>query len=74
MKNNASTISANILRRLSVRERQTLTYIVSGHTNYEMAAAMRISIKTVEAHRSKLMRKANARNVVDLLRILGLLT
>lgn len=42
--------------------------VAMGQTNREIAAALRISIRTVEVHRFNLMRRLNVRNVAQLLR------
>jgi DNA-binding NarL/FixJ family response regulator len=52
--------------RLTTRERELLKLIAEGHKNKEMADELCISLKTVEAHRSNLMKKLNAHSVVDL--------
>ncbi len=55
--------------KLTLRERETLRLICKGHTNNQMAKIMHISVKTVERHRSNLMDKLNAHNLVELIRI-----
>jgi DNA-binding NarL/FixJ family response regulator len=47
---------------LSKREREVLKLVAEGHTNKEISAMMFVSIKTVEKHRSNLMRKLNLHN------------
>lgn len=42
---------------LTPRERQTLNQVARGRSNKEIAAALGISVKTVEKHRESLMRK-----------------
>jgi two-component system, NarL family, response regulator NreC len=54
--------------QLTAREREMLELISKGHTNSQMAAAMGISVKTIERHRTNLMRKLNAHNLVELIR------
>jgi DNA-binding NarL/FixJ family response regulator len=54
---------------LTSRQRVVLQLIVEGHTNAEIAARLVISPRTVEFHRSNLMRKLGARSQVDLIRI-----
>lgn len=53
---------------LSPRERQVLQGIASGQTNKEIARDLKISPKTVETHRSRLMEKLNRRTSADLVR------
>jgi DNA-binding NarL/FixJ family response regulator len=55
--------------RLTAREREMLQLIGKGHTNNQMAQAMGVSVKTVERHRTNLMQKLNAHNLVELIRI-----
>jgi DNA-binding NarL/FixJ family response regulator len=47
---------------LTSREQEVLTYIARGHSNKLVARSMDISVKTVEKHRSNLMRKLNLHN------------
>jgi len=56
-------------RQLTARERQLMALVVSGHTNKEIAGKLGISPKTVEAHRSKVMLKTGADNLVELVRM-----
>jgi two-component system response regulator FixJ len=57
------------IERLSPRERQVLQGIVAGKTNKLIARDLGISHRTVEAHRARLMMKAGAGSVADLIRI-----
>lgn len=57
------------LARLTAREWELLQMISRGRTNSQMAAEMGISVKTVERHRTHLMAKLNARNLVELIRV-----
>ncbi len=61
--------TASRLASLTPRERQIFDMIVDGHLNKVIAYELGISIKTVEMHRSNLMRKLEARRVTDLVRI-----
>lgn len=47
---------------LTVREREILKLVAEGHTNKYMADYLCLSIKTIEKHRSTLMRKLNLHN------------
>ena len=58
-----------LLGKLTSREAQVLERIVAGRLNNQNAAALGISIKTVEAHRANIMEKLNANTVADLLKI-----
>ena len=55
--------------RLSCREREVLQLIAEGHTNQAVAHILNISAKTVETHRNNLVKKLEARNLPDLVRI-----
>ncbi len=57
------------LRRLDTltpRERQVLDLVVTGETNKSIAHRLKISEKTVEIHRAKVMRKMRARSLASL--------
>ena len=47
---------------LTKREREILKLIAEGHTNRYIAEQLRLSIKTVEKHRSNLMKKLDLHN------------
>lgn len=52
---------------LTDRERQTLNMVISGKTNREIADAMSISPKTVDKHRTSLMKKLDVHSVTELI-------
>ena len=54
---------------LTRREQELLKHISTGYTNKEIAEILHISVKTVERHRTNLMTKMNARNLVELIRM-----
>lgn len=54
--------------QLTVREREVLRLIAAGNTNQQIAETLRISIKTVEIHRSNLMAKLGTHSLPDLIR------
>lgn len=54
--------------RLSDREEEVLRLIAWGHGNKEIAAQLKISIKTVEAHKAKVMEKLELKSRVDIVR------
>jgi DNA-binding CsgD family transcriptional regulator len=53
---------------LSSREYEVFALIARGRTNKEIAGIMRISIRTVESHRAKVMLKLDLHSVTDLVR------
>ena len=57
------------LKLLTPRERQALELLVAGKANKQIAFHLSISVKTVESHRAKVMKKLAARSVVDLVRM-----
>lgn len=54
--------------RLSKREHEVGALVVRGLTNPEIAAQLGISIKTVKAHRAKVMQKTESETLVELIR------
>jgi len=57
---------ASILDSLTSREREVLKLIAEGYSNKMIADHLCISLKTVEKHRSNLMRKLDLRNTAAL--------
>lgn len=62
------TEQASLLQSISPREREVLLLVGKGLTTKEIAEKLFISPKTVEAHRSSLMKKLEANNVALLAR------
>jgi FixJ family two-component response regulator len=63
------------LARLTPREREVMGHVVSGRLNKQIAADLGISLKTVKAHRAKVMEKMEADSLaalVDLCRDAGI--
>lgn len=58
------------LAQLSRREREVLTLVLDGKQNKEIAAALSISIKTVEGHRQMAMEKMRVKSVAELARMM----
>jgi DNA-binding NarL/FixJ family response regulator len=54
--------------RATEREIEVLRMIATGHSNKEIAAALDISIKTVEVHKANAMRKLGLRGRTDVVR------
>jgi FixJ family two-component response regulator len=57
------------LATLSPREREVLEAVVAGRANKRIAAALGISIKTVEVHRARVMDKMEASSIAELVRL-----
>ena len=53
---------------LTAREREIIQLVAEGQSNKAAAATLRISVKTIEAHRANIMRKLHLRSVSDLVR------
>jgi two-component system, NarL family, response regulator NreC len=53
---------------LSAREREVLQLIAEGYTNKQIAEILCISIKTVQAHRGRLMQKLDLHDRGDLIK------
>lgn len=56
------------LGALSARERQVFELLVRGHTNASIGKLLGISAKTVDTHRTKVLRKIGVHSIVDLVR------
>lgn len=57
-----------IASRLTPREREVIQLLAEGHRNKKIAQKLGISIKTVETHRTTLMRKIGVKSIVELVR------
>ena len=57
---------AAVLENLTAREREILKLVAEGNTNKKIAYHLCISLKTVEKHRSNLMKKLDLRNTAAL--------
>jgi len=65
---NMSEKEGHLLQRISRREREVLLLVAQGATTKEIGKQLYISPKTVEAHRSQLMKKLGATNAAALAR------
>jgi DNA-binding NarL/FixJ family response regulator len=61
--------SSTLVALLSPRELAVLRLVVDGETNKAVAARLEISEKTVEKHRSRIMRKTGARQAAEWIRL-----
>ncbi|MEZ6133042.1 MAG: response regulator [Planctomycetaceae bacterium] len=58
------------LDRLSTREREVIDLVYEGQTNKSISIALDISIKTVEKHRGKAMKKMAVNSLAELIRVI----
>jgi len=56
------------LEKLTPRQREVLQLIAEGQTNREIAHTLGISVKTVETHRMKLMKRLDIHDIAGLVR------
>jgi DNA-binding NarL/FixJ family response regulator len=54
--------------RITAREREVVQLLAEGKTSREAATVLEIGVKTVETHRSNILRKLNCHSVTDLVR------
>ena len=57
---------ANTFTGLTKREKQILSMVVDGNTSKDMAAKLNLSPRTIDHHRSNLLKKFKMKNSVDL--------
>jgi two-component system, NarL family, nitrate/nitrite response regulator NarL len=55
--------------KLSNREREVLQFIVEGLPNKQVAERLNLSVRTVEKHRQRVMRKVGARRATELVKM-----
>ena len=69
-------VVAELQRRfdsLTSREREILALLITGRRNKQIAAQAELSEMTVKVHRSQIMRKMQAKSLVDLVRMADML-
>ena len=64
----ASDEKADLLERLSAREREVLQLLAEGRTGAEIAQRLSLSQKTVETYRARLVEKLGIRDVAGLVK------
>jgi RNA polymerase sigma factor (sigma-70 family) len=57
------------LEELTPREHEVMELVAAGKANKEIALALGVSAKTVEAHRARVMEKMRATSLADLVRM-----
>ena len=60
--------AARVSTRLSAREREIVQLLAEGRTNKEIASLLGIAFKTVDAHRTNVMRRLSMHSVAELVR------
>lgn len=63
---------ATRLAELTPREREVLDRVVAGKTNRSIAAEMKVSVRTIDAHRAKVMDKMQVRSLAELVHLMHL--
>ena len=63
-----NTGSNNKLESLTTREREILQQVVEGNNNSLISEQLNISIRTVETHKTNIMRKLNLNSTIDLVK------
>ncbi|MCB1984672.1 MAG: response regulator transcription factor [Burkholderiales bacterium] len=61
----------SLLSKLTEREREILEWVVQGLSNKEIASHLGISHRTVEIHRSHIMQKSGATNLLELAQLVN---
>ena len=67
-----SAVSPTHRPQLSDREKEIAGMIQTGETSREIAEKLKISIRTVEVHRSNIFRKWNVKNTAALVNMLSI--
>ncbi len=57
-----------MIKPLTVREFQVFKMVVRGKTSKQIAETLEVSARTVEAHRSRIMLKIEAKSISELVR------
>ncbi|MCL1122705.1 response regulator transcription factor [Shewanella seohaensis] len=57
--------------QLTEREQQVLAHVVQGMTNKQISEAMYLSLRTIEVHRAKIMKKLEVSNMAELVQHLA---
>ena len=58
----------NGARRVTDREEEVLRHVAWGQSNKEIAAAMGLSVKTIEVHKANAMKKLGISSRIDVVR------
>ncbi|WP_404969606.1 response regulator transcription factor [Vibrio campbellii] len=73
LKNGEKLGAKQVLQSLTKREREVLGLVVKGMKNQEMADLLCVSLRTIEVHRSNVMKKLEAESLAVLIHKVGYL-
>ena len=62
-------VIAHRMEQLTQREREVMDLVVAGRLNKQIADELNISMKTVEAHRARVMEKMGVRTLAELVKV-----
>ena len=71
LKNGEKLGAKQVLQSLTKREREVLGFVVKGMKNQEMADLLCVSLRTIEVHRSNVMKKIEAESLAVLIHKVG---
>lgn len=71
LKNDEKLSAKQVLQSLTKREREVLGLVVKGMKNQEMADLLCVSLRTIEVHRSNVMKKLEAESLAVLIHKVG---
>ncbi|HGY9613502.1 response regulator transcription factor [Vibrio harveyi] len=71
LKNGEKLSAKQVLQNLTKREKEVLGLVVKGMKNQEMADSLCVSLRTIEVHRSNVMKKLEAESLALLIRKVG---
>ncbi|HGY9585769.1 TPA: response regulator transcription factor [Vibrio harveyi] len=71
LKNGEKLSAKHVLQNLTKREKEVLGLVVKGMKNQEMADSLCVSLRTIEVHRSNVMKKLEAESLAVLIRKVG---
>ena len=70
--NDLKEVAQEKCNNLSEREREVMTYLVTGMHNTQVAEHLGLSVRTIEVHRSNINKKMGTSSLVELVRMADL--
>ena len=67
-KGKSNNVTTKVNGMLTEREKQILVLVCQEYTNKEMADALNLSVRTIDGHRSRLLKKVGAKNTAGLVK------